>query len=895
VTLFSDQLKKARREVRFPDFPLKATVDKLHEHFVITPADKNPQKIVFWCRHLYRKVLTEHMDPSVIKPQTDHAPDWYLERASQNIEFYEREAPRAFPYYYVIPKLHRLDTHRSPWRGITGKSGKNVIGDNEPLEKPEAFSSRLGPDVASGLNSCIDIIINSELGAKIRRCWICRDSQELIDVFGNIPQEIGGLRTIDFKTMYTQLQHRDLKNGLRKALIDVRDILAKKFGVTSEVAWTRIIVSSSKDGPSWTLLDEPARRECMSIKHLFEASKTIIDNCYTFTGGQVFLQVIGLPMGAEPSPPLANLYFYSLEKEFVDKKVAELGEDEVIKRYLGFRFNLRYIDDLIMPDLDDQIAPCMSEADYGGCKYSITGRGTKVVFLGIQVTKEKNRAPIFRAQDKQQFFDFTVVRYPTWYSTIPRHVRVGTLVGMLVRTMRLTTNNDDFFAEVKYLYQLFRARQYKLDEMKQGIQKFLHGHVKTRYHADFRRVSDPWLAEWENPQPIRLPEAPKPPKPAAVSTATQAEEGTSDLPSNPTLDQVVSAGGVPPPPPPRPPPPPLVVRATPPPPTPAPLSKKRVTFSFATGQKIEKPRCAELKDADSRAENEVGNQLAILDSNGAIQEPSSNRRGYGSSTTAGPGGFPDLPQVVEHIHHHHHVHEAPAAPKPVVNHIYNDNRTQVSGDQYNNHGTVNNVQMNGGQNFGTVNQQQNNNCDVLTGDLQQQLHLHQHQQVEYHQHNQLVAPPASHQHDVLKLQPQNSANPQQQLLIEDRGSGEAGSQLLLLGAPPSAPADQQQPAPVQQTHDPGKAGSPGSPVVVESGINSTPSRLAHNPRRATSLDRSTSQSRPRASQRSKRKRGKHGLVDSHSASGTDVEPTTDPSYSDNDNSSCWKGEPPPDE
>jgi hypothetical protein len=679
----------------------------------------------------------------------------------------------------------------------------------------------------------------------------------------------------------------------------VRDILARKFGVTSDIAWERCVVSNAKDGPIWTLHDDAAKRDTMSLKHLFEASKIIIDNCYTYTGGMVFLQVIGLPMGAEPSPPLANLYFYSLEKEFVEKKVAELGEDEVIKRYHGFRFNLRYIDDLIMPDLDDKSAPMMSEQDYGGCKYSITGRGTKVVFLGIQAEKQKNKFPIFKAQDKQQFFEFTVVRFPTWHSTMPRHVRVGTLTGMLVRTMRLTTNSDDFFAEVKYLYSLFRARQYKLDEMKAGIQKFLHRHVKSVYHATFRQRSDPWLAEWENPVPVKLPDPPKRPKPAAISTATQADD--EELPlvplSNPTLDQVVSIGGIPWA---RPPPPPLVVPAPPPPPTPAPglPAKSGKKFSFTTGKVIEKTG-AELKDANHEAvyAEVVGDkQLAILDSNGALQEPSSNR-GYGSSTTAGGEAYPHIPQVVEHIHRHHHVHEAPAAPQPVVNHHYHDNRTQVTGDNYVNKGTVtnnqNNLHVHGDANFGTVNQQQtnNNNCDVLTGDLQQQLHLHQHQQVEYHQH-QHVAPLASHQHNPQQLQLQDSAS-SPLLMLEDRGSNleQAGPpRQLLLGAPPLAPTDQQQSAPVRQDQSLlGKAGNSGQSVVAEStSINSAPSETRFVPRRATSVNRSQSRSRT-SSSHGKRGRRQNGLsADASSSTAGLAFQLTDVSSSSDDDQSLSK-------
>ena len=54
-------------------------------------------------------------------------------------------------------------------------------------------------------------------------------------------------------------------------------------------------------------------------------------------GGQLFLQMVGIPMGTNCAPLLVDLFLYSYEKEFLDKFIKE-G-----KRKLSYR----YIDDLI--------------------------------------------------------------------------------------------------------------------------------------------------------------------------------------------------------------------------------------------------------------------------------------------------------------------------------------------------------------------------------------------------------------------------------------------------------------------------------------------------------------------------------------------------------------------
>ena len=69
----------------------------------------------------------------------------------------------------------------------------------------------------------------------------------------------------------------------------------------------------------------------------------LVDNIYVRFGGQLFRQMVGIPMRTNCAPLLADLFLYSYENEFLDKLIEE-G-----KRKLARRFNLsyRYIYDLI--------------------------------------------------------------------------------------------------------------------------------------------------------------------------------------------------------------------------------------------------------------------------------------------------------------------------------------------------------------------------------------------------------------------------------------------------------------------------------------------------------------------------------------------------------------------
>ena len=69
----------------------------------------------------------------------------------------------------------------------------------------------------------------------------------------------------------------------------------------------------------------------------------LVDNIYVRFGGQLFQQMVDIPMGTNCAPLFSDLFLCSYESEFLDKLIKES------KRKLARKFNLsyRYIDVLI--------------------------------------------------------------------------------------------------------------------------------------------------------------------------------------------------------------------------------------------------------------------------------------------------------------------------------------------------------------------------------------------------------------------------------------------------------------------------------------------------------------------------------------------------------------------
>ena len=71
----------------------------------------------------------------------------------------------------------------------------------------------------------------------------------------------------------------------------------------------------------------------------------LIDNIFVECGGVIFQQVIGIPMGTNCAPLLADLdlFLYSYEAEFIQTLIKS-GKRHLAK---SFCFTYRYIDDVL--------------------------------------------------------------------------------------------------------------------------------------------------------------------------------------------------------------------------------------------------------------------------------------------------------------------------------------------------------------------------------------------------------------------------------------------------------------------------------------------------------------------------------------------------------------------
>ena len=165
--------------------------------------------------------------------------------------------------------------------------------------------------------------------------WILKNSTNLLSLLGHLGvHRAPSVQTFDFSTLYTSIPHDLLKSRMNNI---INNAFKHKNGATR---YTHIKVGRNK---SYFTSDPLNGENKYTANHICKMIEFLMDNIYVRFCGQLFQQMVGIPIGTNCAPLLANLFLYSYENEFLDKLIKE-G-----KRKLARKFNLsyRYIDDLI--------------------------------------------------------------------------------------------------------------------------------------------------------------------------------------------------------------------------------------------------------------------------------------------------------------------------------------------------------------------------------------------------------------------------------------------------------------------------------------------------------------------------------------------------------------------
>jgi len=292
--------------------------------------------------------------------------------------------------------------------------------------------------------------------------WIIQNSAELQDTLHKSGKN---LATYDFSTLYTSIPHDRLKEKLKEIILRAFKGMNKKYITVNNYA------------ARWT--GKESKGVLISSTMLIEMIDWLVDNTYVTIGNSVFQQTIGIPMGTDCAPYLANLFLFAYEFDFLNSTLKQKDFATLYK----FNKCYRYIDDLlavnndgILEDFKTRIYPpeltltCEDKNDL------------EVNYLDLAL-EVKNSSIHYRLYDKRDKFGFSIVNFPDLTGNIPTGQSYGVFISQLVRYARCCQNLKDFRERTMSLVKRLINQGFKFVKLCHTFAKFAkkYSHLLKKY------------------------------------------------------------------------------------------------------------------------------------------------------------------------------------------------------------------------------------------------------------------------------------------------------------------------------------------------------------------------------------------------------------------------------
>jgi hypothetical protein len=183
-------------------------------------------------------------------------------------------------------------------------------------------------------------------------------------------------------------------------------------------------------------------KTCYSEEQMISMLEFLIDDLFFSFGGILFQEVVGIPMGTNCAPLLADLFLYSYESVFLQKLV----KDKNIHEARAFNFTIRYIDDVLSIN-NSRFAEFLSliyppELEVKETTYTASSASFLDLYLEID-----DSGQISTKSD----FNFKIINFPNMCNNIPASPAYGVYISQLILNARTSSNYYDFLKRHHHL------------------------------------------------------------------------------------------------------------------------------------------------------------------------------------------------------------------------------------------------------------------------------------------------------------------------------------------------------------------------------------------------------------------------------------------------------------
>ena len=457
ISSLKEKIRSPKQKILY-DPDVKDTLRRMHDDFALVPADKAANNVIVVCKMYYIEALIKELGINTINisPNSTYIPstDSFDEILKSHCKFIESvrlemsEEDKNLPYLYWTPKLHKV-----PFKHhfIAGSSKCTTKDLSCPLTK-------VLTTVKDGL-----IRYNNTKTSRngVNSMWIVKNSKNLLSSLDQLDVRTAtSVQTYDFSTLYTSIPHNLLKSRIT-ALI--HNSFKRKNGSNR---YTHIKITSGKGYFIVTI--NSVGDDLYTADQLCRMVEFLIDNIFVKFGGCLLHQVIGIPMGMNCTPLLADLFLYSYESECLDNMIR--GGHRKLAR--SFNLCYQYTDDLIVfnnkkfGDYVKEIYPSQLTVENANTSDDLAN------YLDLTFIIESNNRLYTKLYDKRDDFDFHIVNFPFLSSNILSSPSYGVCISQLIRYARCCSHYDDFGYRHKRLVDSLLSQGYEVKRLRNSFKKF---------------------------------------------------------------------------------------------------------------------------------------------------------------------------------------------------------------------------------------------------------------------------------------------------------------------------------------------------------------------------------------------------------------------------------------
>jgi hypothetical protein len=450
----------------------------LKKWLVLCPTDKAAKNFTFICRNLYQFKLHQELSSdegayvqSNLTPKEildNYVSDLYSIGRSK-IPFNITRDMKALkggkkqiklPLLYWLPKMHK-----SP-----------------PKPRFIAGSAKVITTSLAKVVNTLLIFIKDELLEKdrqhiiktgVKRCWFVNSHDEVCRWLKNIPRpknpQLKCVNTFDFSTMYTTLVLDDIVNSVKASVEEAFE--GHKFVAlsgSSVADWIGDDSEPPKTGTIWYEVNE--------VVHLV---KVLVRNTFIQNGNIIKKQEVGLPMGTNPAPAIADLTCYPKEAKFMD----EIARHSLAlaRRFIG---SFRFIDDIMSCDnpsfsqhvLLENVPSDITTNSKIYPPFLLLNQTNEVptsaTYLGMEITSKTSNFHVNVANSDKKF-PFPKISYPSLNGNFPKVLGYGIYTGQLHRFSTICTDHNDFLNNTIKLAKTLIPKGYVKRHLYQKLCSFI--------------------------------------------------------------------------------------------------------------------------------------------------------------------------------------------------------------------------------------------------------------------------------------------------------------------------------------------------------------------------------------------------------------------------------------